>query len=37
MKLLDVNVLVHAHREDAPRHIEYRHWLETAIQKNPCA
>jgi len=28
MVLLDVNVLVYAHREDAPRHLEYREWLE---------
>jgi toxin-antitoxin system PIN domain toxin len=35
MKLLDVNVLVHAHRKDAPRHIEYRQWLETAIEEPP--
>jgi toxin-antitoxin system PIN domain toxin len=26
--LLDVNILVYAHREDAPRHAEYRSWLE---------
>jgi hypothetical protein len=25
--LLDVNVLVYAHREDAERHVEYRDWL----------
>jgi len=28
MILLDVNVVVYAHREDAPRHAEYRAWLE---------
>ncbi|MBV8100575.1 MAG: type II toxin-antitoxin system VapC family toxin [Verrucomicrobia bacterium] len=28
MKLLDVNVLVYAHREDAPDHSDYRIWLE---------
>jgi len=28
MKLLDVNVLVYAHREDAPRHRDYRNWLQ---------
>jgi uncharacterized protein len=28
MKLLDVNVLVYAHREDAPDHSAYRSWLE---------
>src|SRR5258707_11088253 len=31
MKLLDVNVLVYAHREDAPGHNEYRKWLERLI------
>ena len=30
MILPDVNVLVHAYRTDAPRHAEYRHWLEAA-------
>ena len=28
MRLLDVNVLVHAHREDTPHHKRYRSWLE---------
>ncbi len=28
MILLDVNVLVYAHREDCDRHPEYREWLE---------
>jgi toxin-antitoxin system PIN domain toxin len=28
MLLLDVNVLVSAHREDAPDHARYRAWLE---------
>lgn len=28
MFLLDVNVLVYAHREDAPGHKKYRQWLE---------
>jgi hypothetical protein len=27
MRLVDVNVLVYAHRPDAPRHQEYAHWL----------
>jgi toxin-antitoxin system PIN domain toxin len=27
MMLLDVNVLVHAHREDAPGHAGFRDWL----------
>lgn len=31
MILLDVNVLVYAHRKDAPRHEEYRAWLENAL------
>jgi hypothetical protein len=31
MVLMDVNVLVYAHRADAPDHISYRHWLETII------
>jgi len=28
MILLDVNVLVYAHREECDRHAEYRRWLE---------
>ena len=28
MLLVDVNVLVYAHRADTPRHAEYRRWLE---------
>lgn len=28
MLLMDVNVLVYAHREDAPEHAGYRRWLE---------
>jgi uncharacterized protein len=31
MKLLDVNVLVYAHREDAPNHQDYRTWLQQLI------
>ena len=31
MILPDVNVLVYAHREDAPNHAAYRSWLESAI------
>ena len=31
MILLDVNVLVYAHREDAERHAEYRSWLESTL------
>jgi toxin-antitoxin system PIN domain toxin len=28
VRLLDVNVLVYAHREDVPSHERYRQWLE---------
>ena len=31
MILMDVNVLVYAHREDAKDHREYRDWLESAV------
>jgi toxin-antitoxin system PIN domain toxin len=31
MILVDVNVLVYALREDAPRHIEYRRWLQETV------
>src|SRR5258708_6765155 len=31
MKLPDVNVLVYAHREDAPQHGRYRAWLEQLL------
>jgi predicted nucleic acid-binding protein len=31
MILPDVNVLVYAHREDAPKHAAYRGWLEALI------
>lgn len=31
MILFDVNVLIHAHREDAPRHHEYRTYVEGAL------
>jgi toxin-antitoxin system PIN domain toxin len=31
MILADVNVLVYAHREDAPGHAAYRDWLEALI------
>lgn len=31
MILLDVNLLVYAHREDAERHAEYRAWLQNAL------
>ncbi len=35
MRLLDVNLLVYAHREDADRHHEFRRWLETALYEPP--
>lgn len=31
MRLLDANVLVYAHREDAPRHDEYNGWLRELL------
>ena len=31
MRLLDVNILVYAHREDAPRHAEFRTWLQDLL------
>ena len=31
MRLLDVNVLLYAHREEANRHERYREWLETLL------
>ncbi len=31
MFLMDVNVLVYAHREDVKDHLRYRHWLESVI------
>jgi toxin-antitoxin system PIN domain toxin len=31
--LLDVNVLVYAHREDAVDHTHFRTWLEEIIQR----
>ncbi len=31
MMLMDVNVLVYAHREDVPDHLAYRQWLENVI------
>lgn len=35
MKLLDVNVLVQVHREDADRHAEVKAWMEEAMEQ-PC-
>jgi toxin-antitoxin system PIN domain toxin len=34
MILPDVNVLVYAHREDAPAHTAYRKWLEELINSD---
>jgi len=34
MILLDVNVLVYAHREDTEAHAEYRTWLEEHLDDN---
>jgi toxin-antitoxin system PIN domain toxin len=34
MILPDVNVLVYAHREDAPNHAAYRAWLESVISSD---
>lgn len=31
MLLFDVNVLVYAHREDAPDHERYREWLDAVV------
>jgi uncharacterized protein len=35
MMLLDVNILVEAHRADAPRHQVIRPWLESQLEKSP--
>jgi uncharacterized protein len=35
MILLDVNVLVHAHRKDADRHTQIKEWLEASLRKAP--
>lgn len=34
MVLLDVNVLVYAHRQDSPDHASYRGWLEQLINSD---
>lgn len=34
MILMDVNVLVYAHREDVKNHLAYREWLESVINGN---
>ncbi len=37
MILLDVNLLVYAHRKDAPNHSAYRDWLERQLDSfEPC-
>lgn len=35
MILLDVNILVYAHRSDAERHAEFKAWVEQAISEAP--
>ena len=34
MLLLDVNVLVYAHREDAPNHPEFSQWLQQLVNSD---
>ena len=34
MVLLDVNVLVYAHRQDTPHHLQYLAWLENLINSD---
>ena len=34
MYLMDVNILVYAHREDMTNHKNYRQWLESIINSN---
>jgi len=34
MVLLDVNVLVYAHRQDSPKHVPYLRWLEDLIKSD---
>jgi predicted nucleic acid-binding protein len=31
MWIPDINVLLYAHNPEAPRHAEYRHWLEAQV------
>ena len=33
MILLDVNILVHIHRQDADRHARFKDWIEGALQE----
>ena len=34
MVLADVNILVYAHREDAPRHREYLNWVNRVLNSD---
>lgn len=34
MRLLDVNVLVYAHRQDAPDHARFRRWMESLLDSD---
>ena len=34
MVMIDVNVLVYAHRTDAPGHLQYRQWFESVINSD---
>ena len=34
MYLMDVNVLVYAHREDTDNHLQYSLWLESVINSD---
>lgn len=34
MILVDVNILVYAHREDVKDHLSYRDWLESVLNSN---
>lgn len=33
MDLLDINVLIYAHREDAPEHARYAKWLRDMVER----
>jgi hypothetical protein len=34
VQLPDVNVLIYAHREDAPEHVRYAAWLRTLVESS---
>lgn len=34
MYLMDVNILVYAHREDVDKHEKFRYWLESVMNSN---